>query len=335
MPKNFSAFKRYEIIDKLLRTGQYPSVDDFIDEIYEEIGQAVSSRTISDDIKKMREEPSMQAPIAFHRDRKGYYYTDPHYILKRMPLDQDDLAGLYYVANVVLSQMRHIPIIGQSLHTIDKIMDAVRIGRYIEGDAASYLQFESVPYVQGAENLTSLVEARENRKVVSFTYQKFGEEEQREHIVSPLLLKEYRNRWYLVGRIKGKQYATTFGLERIHHLQVLEHELYASLPGFDPEAFFRHSLGVFVKQEDPVRAVLSFQPEQADYVLSQPLHPTQELLVHDDRECRIAITVYHTIEVEMLILSYGSKVQVLEPETLRQSIHNQALHMVGYYRNDA
>jgi predicted DNA-binding transcriptional regulator YafY len=333
MPKNFSAFKRYEIIDRLLRTGQYPTVDDFVDEIYDEIGQSVSTRTISDDIKKMREEPSMQAPIAFHRDKRGYYYTDPHYILKRMPLDQDDLAGLYYVANVVLSQMRHVPIIGQSLHTIDKIMDAVRIGRYIDGDATSYLQFESVPYVQGAENLTRLVEARENRKVVSFLYQKFGEDEQRKHVVSPLLLKEYRNRWYLVGRINGKQYATTFGLDRIYDLQVLEGGNYAFLPGFDPEAFFRHSLGVFVKQEEPVRIILTFQPEQSDYVLSQPLHPTQEVLVNDDHECRIAITVYHTIEVEMLILSYGSKVQVLEPATVRQAIQQQVAAMVSAYQS--
>ena len=50
------------------------------------------------------------------------------------------------------------------------------------------------------------------RRVVRFTYRKFvaGDRHESERCIEPYLLKEYRNRWYLIGKPEGSADVKTF-----------------------------------------------------------------------------------------------------------------------------
>lgn len=334
MPKNFSALRRFEIIDETIRRGHYPDKDDFIDAIYDEMDIEVSERTIQGDLKNMKSDPSINAPLAYSRVHKGYYFTDENYVLKRTPLTSEDMAALYFVANVYLDRMRDLPIIQQSLNTIDKVVDAVRISQNAGEGSTSYIQFESGNYQTGAENLVTLAKAREDNKAVRFQYRKFGTEEFKEHVGSPQLLKEYDNRWYVVIYLEGKKFATTFGLERMHDIEIVEDPPFRFLPGFDAEAYFKYSFGVFVKEEQPEDIVLSFTPFKGEYVKTQPLHPSQQLLIDNDEECRVQITVYPTVEVVNRVLSFGDEVKVIAPTSFVRKIKEKVDNMAARYAAD-
>lgn len=331
MPKNFSALRRFEIIDETIRSGHYPDKDDFIDAIYEAMDIEVSERTVQGDLKNMKADPGIKAPIAYHRVRKGYYYTDPNYVLKRTPLTSEDMAALYFVANVYLDRMRDLPIIQQSLATIDKVVDAVRISQNAGEGSTSYIQFAAGDYQAGAENLVALAKAREDHKAVRFSYRKFGTDEVREHVGSPQLLKEFNQRWYVVMYLAGKSFATTFGLERMSNIELVDDPPFRFLPGFDPDAYFKHSFGVFVTQDDPIDLVLSFTPFQGEFVKTQPLHPTQELLADNDEECRVRLTVYPTVEVVNRVLSFGDEVKVIAPDSFAATIREKVQKMHALY----
>lgn len=331
MPKNFSALRRFEIIDTTIRHKHYPDKDDFIEAIYDEMDIEVSERTVQEDLRHMKEDPGMQAPIAYSRLHRGYYYTDENYVLKRTPLSSEDLASLYFVANVYLDRMRELPIIQQSLATIDKVVDAVQLSRQAGTGSTSYIQFDGSHYQAGSKNLVILAKAREERKTVRFQYRKFGTDEVRTHVGSPQLLKEFDNRWYVVMYLEGKNFVTTFGLERMTGIQLLENPPFRFMPSFDAASYFRHSMGVYVSDDSPIDLVLSFSPLQGEYVKTQPLHPTQEILVDNAEECRVQLTVYPTIEVIQKVLYFGDQVKVLSPDTFREKIQEKISAMYAQY----
>jgi len=54
--------------------------------------------------------------------------------------------------------------------------------------------------------------------------------------------------------------------------------------------------------------------------LSTGLHPTQEILENDPKKgLRVRITVHLSEELNMFIRSYGSRVEVLQPASLRDA----------------
>ena len=71
---------------------------------------------------------------------------------------------------------------------------------------------------------------------------------------------------------------------------------------------------------EPVAVELLFAPESADYVLSTGLHATQEIIENHPRKgLHMRITVHLSEELNMFIRSYGSRVQVLQPLSLREA----------------
>ena len=89
---------------------------------------------------------------------------------------------------------------------------------------------------------------------------------------------------------------------------------------FDAESYFIHSMGItVVNNTEPVAVELLFAPESAAYVLSTGLHATQEILEnHPQKGLHVRITVHLSEELNMFIRSYGSRVQVLKPASLRE-----------------
>jgi predicted DNA-binding transcriptional regulator YafY len=167
--------------------------------------------------------------------------------------------------------------------------------------------------------------------VVELTYQKFGSEEQKTYELDPYLLKEYRNRWYLIAHDRSKQGERTFGLERIRALNVTE-EHYARLEAFDPDRYFTHSIGITVMDELPQDIAFRVNSRQAPYVESQPIHPSQEVLERTDDHVTFSIHVLITFELISSFLGMGDQVEVLKPQLLRNHLLTLAENIARAHR---
>ena len=64
---------------------------------------------------------------------------------------------------------------------------------------------------------------------------------------------------------------------------------------------------------------LEFTNEQAPYIITKPLHPTQKHEWIGDK-IRVEIKVMPNYELQSLILSYGEKVKVVGPIELKNTI---------------
>jgi predicted DNA-binding transcriptional regulator YafY len=84
----------------------------------------------------------------------------------------------------------------------------------------------------------------------------------------------------------------------------------------------------------PEQVILSFDPEQGKYIKSLPLHDSQQILVDNSEEFRIKLELYITFDFIMEILSYGSRVKVLEPVELVEEVKTALLNAYQLYSGE-
>lgn len=72
----------------------------------------------------------------------------------------------------------------------------------------------------GTENMYGLLHAIKNNFQIKFLYRKFWNDEVKLRTVEPYLLKEFRNRWYVITIESKGSVLKTFALDRISELEI-------------------------------------------------------------------------------------------------------------------
>lgn len=86
----------------------------------------------------------------------------------------------------------------------------------------------------------------------------------------------------------------------------------------DFNEYFEDIIGVTRHENVEVqKIILAFDKQTAPYISSKPLHESQKVVLNGEDEFRISIEVIPNYELESLILSFGDRVRVLEPEEFR------------------
>ena len=117
---------------------------------------------------------------------------------------------------------------------------------------------------------------------------------------------------------------------------VLQEENFKRDPKFDLEKMFSGSYGIIV-EDIPVESIwLKVEAHQANYLRSLPLHHSQmELNSKSEDYAIFALRVRPTFDLRQKILSLGSAVEVLKPESLREEMREEVRCMSKMYQADA
>ncbi len=334
MPANKYALLRYRIIDRCLRNSAKPhpsreTLREACEEaLYGSGGDAISLSTIDKDIWAMKNEGDLgyYAPIAYSRAHGGYFYEDPEYSISELSLGEDDLQALRF-AIATLDQFKAVPLFKQYESSIEKLISRVNISPRPDEEALDrFIQFEKSSVVQGREHLGIILDCIRKKIELNFEYKKFQENESKSYRFHPYLLKEYGNRWYMIGYNPDKSVIATFGLERIEKIDASTQHFKVQ-PDFNPDVIFKHSIGITENQSKPERVQLSFDRYKGRFLMSQPIHPSQKVSVETENEVVIELDVLLTEELYAFILSHGPSVRVLKPAKLVSEIKNRIKKM--------
>lgn len=341
MPANKWALLRYRIIDGKLnkRFPDYPSKEELRstceDELYGTIGKHISTSTIEKDLAAMKYEQHLGyfAPIEYCKTNKGYYYSEKNYTLADIPLTESEIEALYFAAGI-LAQFRGLKVVKQFGEAIDKISDVVSISKAVGDDLdnSTIIQFEKAPYFKGSHLLTDLVVAIKEKRVVALSHKGFGKEEASKHILHPYLVKEFRNRWYVIGWSESVEEIRTFGLDRILSIKALDGATFKENTNFDADEFFKYVYGISEPDGKPVEILLSFTPLQGNYILTKPLHETQKTVRKTDHEIVVSVKVVPNFEFMEQLLSFGNQMIVLEPKEVVEKIKQTIKKMAKQYQ---
>lgn len=333
MPANKYALIRYRVIDRLIsnKYKPYPGVQDLMDACGEALGKAVSKSTIEKDLNAMKNDGSLgyEAPIRYNAEYRGYYYEDPNYTIGDVPLSDDEIDSIQFAAKT-LQQFKSIPIFKQYEAAIDKIVDRSVIGSQVDKEQPSFIQFESLPQARGSEWLEPLIKAIQERWVVTFDYGSFKKTSVKKRIVDPYLLKEYRHRWYLIGWSEEKAQVIVYGLDRMKGLKLLD-EHFEAHTRFNPDVFFKYSVGITVGTEPPGEVRIKTNKVLEKYLLSQPLHNSQKCLESTEESAIFSYQLTVTYELIERLTGFGPEVEVLRPKSLRIQLKKRLQQALSRY----
>lgn len=173
---------------------------------------------------------------------------------------------------------------------------------------------------KGTESIFDLLHAMKNSLEVQFRYHKFWRNTETERRVAPYALHDFRGRWYLLGLDSKDNTLKTFGLDRLKDLTVLKNK-FVKKESFNPEHHVRYCFGVMNSPStQPQEVLLSFDAFQGNYVKTLPLHSSQKIIKDTENELLVELEIYITHDFIMELLSYGSRVRVLKPESLVKTL---------------
>ena len=188
-----------------------------------------------------------------------------------------------------------------------------------------------------AESSGSAAEQMQKNLELRIDYQRYEGEQDEEHLqtfhIQPYALKVFNRRWYLLGYIKEKHDLRTIALDRILDLKILSTSF--ELPeDFDARKYFANVVGIFVNNDLPVtKVMIRAYGTQAEYLRSTPLHKSQTEGRSKYREfAEFTYRLCITPELVSQLLAMGDKVEVLEPQELRDEMKKRISNMSNFYK---
>jgi predicted DNA-binding transcriptional regulator YafY len=338
MSINKLALIRYKTIDECLQNRfRKWTLDDLIEKVgdalyeFEGILDGVSKRTIQADIQLMRSDKlGYNAPIVVH-EKKYYAYEDPKYSITKTPINNTDIQKMKEIVSV-LKQMEGFNYFDALSEMIVKLESSLH---KTTQQAYNYIQFETNALLKGIKHLNPLYQAILKKTPLLLTYQSFKAREASQLIYYPYLLKEYRNRWFLIANMKDGKYLHTLALDRIEAFSLLPKEPFVAHQGIDFDRYYQDLIGVTKNERERGRKVIFWvEKRHVPYILTKPIHRSQQLLTEDTLGATLRIDVVFNFELERELLGFGESIRVIAPESLRKQIQGRLRTALTQYEEE-
>ena len=193
------------------------------------------------------------------------------------------------------------------------------------------LLLEDVP--AGLEHLETIINAIKCHHTLQMGYQKFTDSEPYSTLIEPYCLKLFHQRWYLLGKSERKGWTMAiYALDRMTELTETEAQ-YELAADFDAETFFKNYFGVFIGKETPAqRIVLRAYNSMPNLLRTLPLHHTQKEIGNSHSHSDFEYHLVPTFDFQQAILKEGHELEVIEPESLRKTIHDELTNALKRYK---
>lgn len=322
MPTNKNAQLRYQILDRCFSDFKHKyTIKDLIDKVndalYDLTGTDISVRQIRADIKYMRDRVTFDAPIKAYPMAVGkehyYRYEDTNFTIYNNEMSIEEVNNLRSTIQM-LGRYRGTP----ATVWLEEVISNLEYRFGIKANAENLISFEQNDKLQGLEHLSGIIDATVNHQPLKLQYRTFKGHEF-ETICHPYYVKQYNNRWFLLGRNEKYETIGNYALDRIVSFRNVDIP-FCKNTQINFDTYFNDVIGVTVPKADIETIVLRFSENRFPYVVSKPLHHSQ---VVNKEQRTVTITVKPNNELNQLIFSFIPDVEVLAPCSLREAIKDK------------
>ena len=329
MPVTKNVLLRYKILDRCFSGKTRYSVDELLDLVNDELEAqgmyGISPRQLRSDISNMKR--IYDAPIDAKPNwgRKCcYVYADENFSIFKSGISDQD----YSVLKSTLEMLAKYKVTNVWLEDIITNLEC----RFdIVPNTEKLVFFDENRNLKGLEFLGDIIKHTVAYEAMDVVYRSYrGHEET--YCFHPYCVKQYNGRWFVLGYESKYGRISNFALDRIRGVKKSNKEFYDNV-FFDVDDYFKDIIGVTVPGEDAeiLDIKLKFDPDRFPYVVSKPLHHSQEII--DEKECIVEIHVKKNKELIQKIFSYMPQVEVLSPSSLREEIIDAIKRNLEKYNN--
>lgn len=307
--QTMSTYKKAARLAKIISYVKHKSgisKDQLLDAVAEFTGGEVSSRTLERDLKTIREEFSID--IIYESVTNGYH------------VEQRDQEAVYeFLKLIEFANVGHL--LQEGTTDFSKLADIVHL------DDSSIFQ--------GIEQVKTIVAAIQQQHQLSFVHINYWNQTQKEYTITPLQIREYLNRWYVVGVPEGATEIRTFGIDRIQELQISGHTQVKRTDYEDQLGQFAKIVGLNFNEgaARPQKIRLQVYHKHLKYLQSLPLHRSQDIQYEKKAEYgTVTYVLIPNYEFKIQLLKMHSFVIVEEPQELREEIQHMLQEALANYK---
>lgn len=280
---------------------------------------------------KKPEPVGFSAPIAYSKTEKGYYYTEAGFSISELSLAEEEWNALRFSAQL-LFQYREVPIFSDFRNAIERINTRFALGLDTdEPEVNRFVQFETSNASNGQLWIDLIFSAIRTRRALVFKYENIYKKKISAYQLDPYLLREHRNRWYMIGWSEERQDYLTFALDRIIELNVTDNPQNLK-KDFHSGEFFQHATGIMEGTGKPVKVELVVKGPAAKLLLLEPLHQSQVLMSQKGDVIKLSLNVLVNEEFMLRLLGLGPACKVIKPASLKASIKSMINGMLENYK---
>jgi predicted DNA-binding transcriptional regulator YafY len=343
MPQNKNFQKRITILDECFssRTGQF-TLEKLIETIVSKLEISVSRKTIQNDIKYVREtienensanidfdEFPVFIPKLFEGKKTIFKYSNPDLALGNQLLSKTDQEQLGETL-AILSRYSN----RQDFFWLDELFPRIKSAfNLVHADYNGLISYQSNRDYSGQSWVGKIYNQLIRKKIVIIEYKGFKDTEAYLRRIHPYHLKQYNNRWFLLGWEESENYTgiTNLALDRIIKISETIEDI---IPNeVDWGDYFDEMIGVSrPNNKEAIEVKLRFSAKRIPYVITKPIHGASQRLDRNDPEERtIILNLLPNYEMYQAILAFGSDVEVLGPAEVIEKMKGFTETMNNFY----
>ena len=340
MPTNKNALVRYKLLDGLLSDHHhFYDIHDLTEKVNDKLEddgfEMVTQRCIEKDLMNMQ--GLFSAPIEHERKngKNCIFYWNRSFTIFSQEMSREEKSLLREVLSTLglFSGLENF-----------KWLDDFKIGLVLE-ERRPIISFSNNPYLKNSNLLGNLFDNISNEVVIRLSYHTFKDTTIRSIEFHPYLLKQYNDRWFLIGAADSDKKILNFALDRIDKVEPLPEKEYAECPE-DLYERFEDIVGVTFYENRPVEHILFWvSDESKDYVATKPIHESQTQIKgeaeqdlrrhYPDIEGGVFFTIDCIKNYELIreLCSYGKDLLVLSPDRIREAVINRFSSILVAYNS--
>ena len=322
---------RQIIIDNLLRSVRRRTAEEIREEVEVQMGTKVSIETIYGDLRTIKDENQLDGQELIVKDKNSkLYYQDKNFSIQDAPLSDEDMEMLD-LASMIFRTFKSSPLLEKFESAIDKILTRSTLNKINGREEMNYIQPDLSAGDSGYQWIEQLFKSIVGKSTIELTYEKYGEKPEKK-IISPYILKEFRNHWYLVGYDNLKSSTRVYALDKIKGIENST-EIYSEDPLFDHKMFFNYSFGVYHNNnQKPEKIKLEFYDPYINQVINHPLKSNQKHTLNTEKKVLyVELELYIGPELVRELLGFGTAVKIISPANLAKQIKEIGTKMAELY----
>lgn len=184
----------------------------------------------------------------------------------------------------------------------------------------------------GVENVQVILEAIDKKRGIECDYYSFNKKSVKHQLLIPYFLRTWEQRWYLAAEPENHHHGISiFALERMENI-ILTNEKMLPSNKITVEEYFDGSFGVNHSDEQkPEKIKIKVYDTQVEYVRRLPIHESQKEIETNSEWSIFEYRLVPCYNFYQQLLWHREKLEVIEPQYVRDEIKAALKKMLEYY----
>lgn len=257
-----------------------------------------------------------------------YFYKDPTFSIFNNPLSEEEIMKVYGALEV-MERFK-----GQAgFSWIEDISAHLRATLNMGKNPTSYIAYDDNSQLRGMQHFAQLHEYIRSHQAINVEYRPYNNPELMEETIHPYFLKQYNNRWFILGYNSKYDAISTFALDRIIAINKSNANFIPNKK-YNFEEYFKDVIGVTVYPNPVEEVIIEIDKSLYPYISSKPMHTSQtQVRYTQDGNAVVSLHVIPNYELKQLLISHGYRMKVISPEHLREEMYEEIKKILQNYES--